>query len=180
MSKISSWLSGYRPWIVVCATTLVLLGGLSRSNNQDEISVTTSKFQKPVTVRLPYKGYGYPPVLAYWISGTNGDSKKMLRLLKAIYHPRNQYLLQLDAGSSEYERAELTLSVQSESAFQAFGNVIVEGESYAVNRMGSSALAATLHAAALFLKINTDWDWFIPLSASDYPLMTQDGKCYCC
>ncbi|WRX26445.1 Glycosyl transferase [Theobroma cacao] len=172
MSKISSWLSGYRPWMVVCATTLVLLGGLSRSNNQYEISVTTSKFQKPV--RLPYKGYGYPPVLAYWICGTNGDSKKILRLLKAIYHPRNQYLLQLDAGSSEYERAELAVSVESESVFQAFGNVNVEGKSYAVNRMGSSALAATLHAAALLLKINTDWDWFITLSASDYPLMSQD------
>ncbi|XP_021297061.1 beta-glucuronosyltransferase GlcAT14A-like [Herrania umbratica] len=172
MSKISSWLSGYRPWMVVCATTLVLLGGLSRSNNQYEISVTTSKFQKPA--RLPYKGYGYPPVLAYWICGTNGDSKKILRLLKAIYHPRNQYLLQLDAGSSEYERAELAVSVESESVFQGFGNVNVEGQSYAVNRMGSSALAATLHAAALLLKINTDWDWFITLSASDYPLMSQD------
>ncbi|XVF23206.1 hypothetical protein REPUB_Repub13aG0017000 [Reevesia pubescens] len=172
MSKISSWLSGYRPWIVVCATTLVLLGGLSRSNNQEEISVTISKFQKPV--RLPSKGSGYPPVLAYWISGSNGDGKKMLRLLKAIYHPRNQYLLQLDAGSSEYERAELGLYVQSESVFQAFGNVNVEGKSSAVNRMGSSALAATLHAAALLLKINQDWDWFITLSASDYPLTSQD------
>ncbi|OMO65511.1 Glycosyl transferase, family 14 [Corchorus olitorius] len=174
MSKISSLLSGYRPWIFVCLTTLVLLGGLSRSNNQDEISVTTiSKVvQKPV--RFPHKGYGYPPVLAYWISGTNGDSRKMIRLLKAIYHPRNQYLLQLDAGSSEHERAELALSVESESVFQAFGNVNVEGKSYAVNRMGSSALAATLHAAALLLKINADWDWFITLSASDYPLMTQD------
>ncbi|XVF47119.1 hypothetical protein PTKIN_Ptkin03bG0083500 [Pterospermum kingtungense] len=172
MFKSWSWLSGYRPWIVLCATTLVLLSGLSRSNNQDEISVTTSKFQNPVTI--PHKGYGYPPVFAYWISGTNGDSKKMLRLLKAIYHPRNQYLLQLDAGSSEHERAQLALSVESESVFQAFGNVFVEGESYAVNRMGSSALAATLHAAALFLKINADWDWFIPLSPSDYPLKTQD------
>ncbi|GMY38381.1 beta-glucuronosyltransferase glcat14a [Fagus crenata] len=115
-----------------------------------------------------------PPVIAYWIFGTSGDSKKMLRLLKAIYHPRNQYLLQLDADSSEYEREELALSVQSEMVFQPFGNVNVVGKSYAVNQMGASALAATLHAAALLLKISTDWDWFITLSASDYPLMTQD------
>lgn len=177
MSKNCSWLSGYRPWIVVCATTLVLLGGLSRPNNQEQVSVlSNSKLQKPaVTVRLlQHKGYGHPPVLAYWISGSNGDSKKMVRLVKAIYHPRNQYLLQLDAGSSEYERADLALLIESETVFREFGNVVVEGESYAINRMGSSALAATLHAAALFLKINTDWDWFIPLSASDYPLITQD------
>lgn len=102
----------------------------------------------------------------------------MLRLLKAIYHPRNQYLLQLDAESSGHERGELALSIQSEKVFQAFGNFNVVGKSYAVNQMGASALGATLHAAALLLKISTDWDWFITLSASDYPLMTQDGKYY--
>ena len=127
MSKIYSWLSGYCPWIVVCATTLVLFGGLSKSNNHAEISVTTSKFQKPG--RLPNKGYGYPPVLAYWISGSNGDSKKLVRLVKAIYHPRNQYLLQLDSGSSEYEREELGAFVESETVFQSFGNVNVGGKS---------------------------------------------------
>nr|POF03207.1 beta-glucuronosyltransferase glcat14c [Quercus suber] len=123
---------------------------------------------------IPSKGNGYPPVIAYWIFGTKGESRKMLRLLKAIYHPRNQYLLQLDAESSGHERGELALSIQSEKVFEAFGNVNVVGKSYAVNQMGASALGATLHAAALLLKISTDWDWFITLSASDYPLMTQD------
>lgn len=93
------------------------------------------------------------------------------------YHPRNQYLLQLDAGASERERGELALRVQAEeAAFVAFGNVDVVGKSYAMNEMGSSFLAAALHAATLLLKISADWDWFVTLSASDYPLMTQDGK----
>ena len=35
----------------------------------------------------------------------------------------------------------------------------------------------TLHAAAILLKDGGDWDWFINLSASDYPLVTQDGIC---
>lgn len=52
-------------------------------------------------------------------------------------------------------------SVQSESSFQAFGNVNVVGIGHAINQMGSSALAAILDAAALLLKLSTGWDWFI-------------------
>eukprot|EP00262_Sarcandra_glabra_P001013 TRINITY_DN11037_c0_g3_i1.p1 TRINITY_DN11037_c0_g3~~TRINITY_DN11037_c0_g3_i1.p1 ORF type:complete len:299 (+),score=37.26 TRINITY_DN11037_c0_g3_i1:67-897(+) len=40
--------------------------------------------------------------------------------------------------------------------------------------MGSSTLAATLHAAAVLLKVDGGWDWFITLNALDYPLVTQD------
>ena len=35
-------------------------------------------------------------------------------------------------------------------------------------------VANTLHAAAILLRESSDWDWFINLSASDYPLVTQD------
>lgn len=171
---ICSLISSYCLWILAFAISLVLLGAISRSS-QYRFSGKVNDFQAPLK-RVPLKGKGYPPILAYWVCGTNGDSERMLRLLKAIYHPRNQYLLQLDSGSSEYERQNLALSIQSERVFQAFGNVDVVGKSYALNEIGSSALAATLHAAALLLQISTDWDWFITLSAADYPLMTQDGK----
>ncbi|KAK9281458.1 hypothetical protein L1049_004361 [Liquidambar formosana] len=166
--KVPSWVFGYCLWILVFAISIVFL----RSYFQDSNSVQRGKFQ--FSTKALSKGSSYPPVLAYWILGSNGDGKRILRLLKAIYHPRNQYLLQLDDSSSEIERGQLALSVQSEKVFEAFGNVDVVGTSYAINPMGSSALAATLHAAALLLKISTDWDWFITLSASDYPLMTQD------
>ncbi|XP_076890422.1 beta-glucuronosyltransferase GlcAT14B-like [Bidens hawaiensis] len=117
---------------------------------------------------------GDPPVLAYWIYGSSGDGQRILRVLKAVYHPRNQYLLLLDASSSLDERTDLALSVQSHPVFSVFDNVDVIGRSYAVNQMGGSGLAALLHASALLLKLSTTWDWFIPLSASDYPLFTQD------
>ncbi|PIN23873.1 hypothetical protein CDL12_03384 [Handroanthus impetiginosus] len=44
--------------------------------------------------------------------------------------------------------------------------------------MGASGLAAVLHAAALLLRLSEDWDWFVPLSTSDYPLWTQDDILY--
>ncbi|WOK99899.1 beta-glucuronosyltransferase GlcAT14A-like [Canna indica] len=114
------------------------------------------------------------PIFAYWISGTGGEGRKMLRLLKAVYHPRNRYLLHLDAGCSYVERSNLLHSVRSERVFRTFRNVEVVGQSYAVDRAGPSAVAATLHGAAVLLRLYTDWDWFITLSASDYPLVTQD------
>uniref|UniRef100_A0A1D1Z8Q2 Xylosyltransferase 1 n=1 Tax=Anthurium amnicola TaxID=1678845 RepID=A0A1D1Z8Q2_9ARAE len=128
--------------------------------------------------RAPSRGLGLPPVFAYWISGTGGETEKILRLLKAVYHPRNRYLLHMDAGSSTEERTRLAISVRSESVFRTFRNVDVVGKGYAVDRTGSSALAATLHGAAVLLRIGGDWDWFITLSSSDYPVVTQDDLLY--
>lgn len=122
----------------------------------------------------PSKGPADPPVFAYWISGTGGDGRRILRLLKAVYHPRNHYLLHLDAGSTDSERRELARSIESESLFRAFRNVDVIGKAYAVDWTGSSVVAATLHGAAVLLKVSKYWDWFITLSASDYPIVTQD------
>lgn len=177
MSKFPCRVLDYRLCLLSFAICLLLFGTVSRLNIPNVSYATIIKLQHYDPKRVISKGKGYPPVLAYWICGTKGESKKMLRLLKAVYHPRNQYLLQLDDASSESERMDLALSVQSHKVFEAFGNVNVIGKSYAINRMGSSALSAPLHAAALLLKVNPDWDWFINLSASDYPLMTQDGKC---
>ncbi|KAF2302912.1 hypothetical protein GH714_010976 [Hevea brasiliensis] len=174
-SKISLGTSDYRLWILALAIlSVVLLMAVRRSWFQDELFSAPIREDFHLPLSLPSKGYGYPPILAYWICGTSGDSKRMLRLLKAIYHPRNQYLLQLDADSSDYERVDLVVSIQSQNLFRSFGNVNVVGKSYGVNRIGSSALAATLHAAALLLKLNQDWDWFINLSPADYPIMSQD------
>jgi hypothetical protein len=44
-----------------------------------------------------------------------------------------------------------------------------------VTYKGPTMVANTLHACAILLKMGKDWDWFINLSASDYPLVTQDG-----
>ncbi|KAJ0778703.1 putative glycosyl transferase, family 14, beta-glucuronosyltransferase GlcAT14A/B/C [Helianthus annuus] len=53
-------------------------------------------------------------------------------------------------------------------------NVNVIGKSDLVSPKGSSSVSSTLHGAAILLKLCSDWDWFINLSAADYPLVTQD------
>ncbi|CAA6671141.1 unnamed protein product [Spirodela intermedia] len=124
--------------------------------------------------RTPSGVPGFPPAFAYLISGTGGESKRMLRLLKAVYHPRNKYLLYMDAVSSEEERTALAVCVRLEKVFRVFRNVHMVGKSYAVDSTGPSSLAATLHGAAVLLKMGGEWDWFVTLSSSDYPIVTQD------
>lgn len=92
----------------------------------------------------------------------------------SIYHPRNQYLLHLDRSAPQKERDFLALSVQSIPVFWAAQNVNVIGKSDLVSPKGSSSISNTLHGAAILLKLCPDWDWFINLSAADYPLVTQD------
>ncbi|XP_042512762.1 beta-glucuronosyltransferase GlcAT14B-like isoform X2 [Macadamia integrifolia] len=115
-----------------------------------------------------------PPRVAYFISGSEGDGPRILRLLHAVYHPRNQYLLHLDRRARQRQREDLAVSVQSVQAFVAADNVNVVGRGDSVNREGSTPVASLLHGAAILLRFSNQWDWFINLEASDYPLIPQD------
>ncbi|CAA7392784.1 unnamed protein product [Spirodela intermedia] len=114
------------------------------------------------------------PRIAYFISGSDGDGHRILRLLRAVYHPRNQYLLHLDLRASHRQREDLVSAVRSVDSFVASGNVNVVGKADYANREGSTAIASVLHGAAVLLKHSKAWDWFVNLAASDYPLITQD------
>ncbi|CAI0460903.1 unnamed protein product [Linum tenue] len=118
------------------------------------------------------------PRLAYLISGTKGDSHRMMRTLQAVYHPRNQYILHLDLEAPPRERLELGASVKSDPTFAEVGNVRVMVQSNLVTYRGATMVASTLQAIAIMLKESLEWDWFINLSASDYPLVTQDDLLY--
>ncbi|KAL8484031.1 hypothetical protein ACS0TY_026649 [Phlomoides rotata] len=112
------------------------------------------------------------PRFAYFISGTSGDSGRLKRLLQALYHPRNYYLLHLDLETSEAERLELAKYVKSKAVIRGFKNVMGKGD--LVISKGPTVMASTLHAIGILLKQGKRWDWFLNLGASDYPLMPQD------
>lgn len=114
------------------------------------------------------------PRLAYLISGTKGDSQRMMRTLQAVYHPRNQYVLHMDLEAPPRERLDLSMSVKNDPTFRVVDNVRVMAQSNLVTYKGPTMIACTLQAIAVLLKESLVWDWFINLSASDYPLMTQD------
>ncbi|KAM3310987.1 hypothetical protein ACQJBY_031574 [Aegilops geniculata] len=114
------------------------------------------------------------PRLAYLISGSRGDLDRLWRVLHALYHPRNLYVVHLDLKSPVEDRAELAERVANSTVFQRVGNVEVIRRADMVTYRGPTMVAHTLHACAVLLRRSRDWDWFINLSASDYPLMTQD------
>ncbi|CAM0875369.1 unnamed protein product [Alopecurus aequalis] len=120
-----------------------------------------------------------PPRFAYLISGSAGDAGMLRRCLLALYHPRNHYILHLDAEAPDSDRAELAAFVAAHPVLAAARNVRVVEKANLVTYRGPTMVTTTLHAAASFLwgegrGRGADWDWFINLSASDYPLVTQD------
>ncbi|KAF0915942.1 hypothetical protein E2562_000581 [Oryza meyeriana var. granulata] len=112
--------------------------------------------------------------LAYLVSGSKGDLDRLWRTLHAIYHPRNLYVVHLDREAAVAERLELAARVANSTVFRQVGNVEVIRRANMVTYRGPTMVANTLHACAVLLRRSRDWDWFINLSASDYPLMTQD------
>lgn len=116
----------------------------------------------------------YPVTFAYLISATKGDIGRLKRLLHALYHPGNYYLIHLDYGAPMADHRDLAEFVSGNPVFSQVGNVWIVGKPNLVTYRGPTMLSTTLHAMAILLRV-AKWDWFINLSASDYPLVTQDG-----
>ncbi|KAH9322350.1 hypothetical protein KI387_016989 [Taxus chinensis] len=181
-----------RKWILplaVCSLlSLSLLVLASNNSTQNTLSSLLSTFslgnvlgapRKPVfveskiAVSAPSARHGLPR-LAYLISGSKGDGDKLKRTLKALYHPLNQYILHLDLEASLKERVDLVYYVRSNPIFAELNNVYVISKANLVTYKGPTMVTNTLHAISILLRRSKEWDWFINLSASDYPLVTQD------
>lgn len=120
-------------------------------------------------------GLNEVPRFAYLIGGAKGQLDMMWRVLQAFYHPLNQYILHLDLEAPAEERDELISRVEKHPLFSKVGNVKVMTKSDMITYDGPTMVSNTLHACAILLRDNKEWDWFINLSAADYPLVTQDG-----
>ena len=166
------------PVLIISIISLTFLLALTFTQGKSSSSETDFSFHQP-KFTFSERDYGQLPKLprfAYLISGTKGDGPRIKRLLQAVYHLKNYYLLHLDLEASDSERLELAKCVKSEGVIREFGNVMVIGKANLVTYKGPTMIASTLHAVAILLKEAKNWDWFVNLSASDYPLMSQDGK----
>ncbi|KAG6411834.1 hypothetical protein SASPL_129918 [Salvia splendens] len=128
---------------------------------------------KPATTFIHPKMNPYKATFAYLISASSGDTMKLKRLMLALYHPANHYLIHLEASAPAEDHREIARFVSSNAVFAQVGNVWIVNKPNLVTYRGPTMLATTLHAMAMLLR-TANWDWFINLSASDYPLLTQD------
>ncbi|XP_062151266.1 beta-glucuronosyltransferase GlcAT14B [Alnus glutinosa] len=155
-------------------TTLTSPNGTTFLPFYRSLTASNSVFVESKLHVIPTSTLPPPPRLAYLISGSTGDGRMLKRTLEALYHPRNSYVVHLDLESSTDERADLRNYVQEHPVYARFGNVRMITKANLVTYRGPTMVANTLHAAAILLREGGDWDWFINLSASDYPLVTQD------
>lgn len=116
----------------------------------------------------------YNATFAYLISASSGDTMKLKRLILALYHPANHYLIHLDAAAPPHDHREIARFISGHHVFAQVGNVWIVNKGNLVTYRGPTMLATTLHGMSILLR-TAEWDWFINLSASDYPLLTQDG-----
>ncbi|KAG0450774.1 hypothetical protein HPP92_026575 [Vanilla planifolia] len=156
--------------LFVCLSVVTLLILLLPAHGPDRPLSTTAS----PDVSSLFAGNLRPPKLAYLISSTRGEGRRVKRLLEAVYHPWNYYLLHLDLAVSPEERADLDDYIRSERLFLKFRNVRLVGNADVVTLKGPTMMSTTLHAVAILLKEVNDWSWFINLDTWDYPLMPQD------
>lgn len=151
--------------------SLIFSSNLS-TTNETTIKLPESKLNQSSSHPPPVQS---SPRFGYLVSGSKGDLESLWRVLRALYHPRNQYVVHLDLESPAEERLELAKRVSEDPIFHEVGNVFMITKANLVTYRGPTMVANTLHACAILLRQSKDWDWFINLSASDYPLVTQDG-----
>ncbi|ERN04415.1 hypothetical protein AMTR_s00133p00049080 [Amborella trichopoda] len=156
-----------RRWILIASLTILFVITIFLTNDAFPFSLFATNDSSSSELRPP-------PRLAYFISGSVDDGERLKRALQALYHPLNFYAVHLDLESPLRERMELAEYVREEPVFSMVGNVEVMTKANLVTYRGPTMVTNTLQAAAILLRKSPHWDWFINLSASDYPLVTQD------
>jgi len=88
------------------------------------------------------------------------------KLFMAIYHPANYYLVHVD------KRSGVGLQTEIQDFLSSFANAsLLKGQSILWG--GYSMVDAELRGIEELLKISSEWEFFINLSAQDFPLKSQ-------
>ena len=88
------------------------------------------------------------------------------RLFRAIYHPANYYLVHVDKKSG------VGLQTEIQDFLSSFSNASLL-KSQSILWGGYSMVDAELRGIEELLKISAEWEFFINLSAQDFPLKSQ-------
>lgn len=104
--------------------------------------------------------------LAYVILVHRGYDQTV-RLLKAIYHPDNWYVIHVDAKAPNLKDSLVSFA-------DSLPNVYVLTQSFDIGWGGPEMVYATLEGIFALLDVSDKWDFVINLSSQDYPLCSDD------
>ncbi|KAK0140441.1 Xylosyltransferase 1 [Merluccius polli] len=109
-----------------------------------------------------------PARIAYVLVVHGRASRQFQRLFKAIYHTSHYYYIHVDLRSNYLHREVIALAGQ-------YPNVLVTPWRMSTIWGGASLLSMYLRTMQDLLKMaDWSWDFFINLSAADYPIRTND------
>ncbi|XP_013856002.1 xylosyltransferase 1, partial [Austrofundulus limnaeus] len=113
-------------------------------------------------------GPARPVRLAFVLVVHGRASRQLQRLFKAVYHTSHYYYIHVDQRSNYLHREVLSLAAR-------FPNVRVTPWRMATIWGGASLLSMYLRSMKdLLLMSDWSWDFFINLSAADYPIRTSE------
>jgi hypothetical protein len=111
--------------------------------------------------------------IAYFVQIGEDAILLLPRLLAKIHHPDNTYILHVDSKVPEGKRAQVHALVESAPHYQKNMHFL---PSEMLTYKGVSMVLNTLGAITLARSVNQQWEYFINLSGTDYPLLSSDAQ----
>lgn len=112
--------------------------------------------------------------IAYFIQISDSNIALLPRLLRSIWHYSNTYLIHFDKKIPEFQRTHARASLFKKRP--KFENNVHIMESEIVTYRGISMVLNILSAFQSACDVSEDWDYFINISGSDYPLVSAENQ----
>lgn len=109
--------------------------------------------------------------IAFFIQVSESNLRLLSRLLIVMWHPRNFYLIHFDRKIANETRQQFCRTVEKDELLSDNVHFL---EPDVITYKGVSMLLNTLAAIEFLLDLSAEWDYFINLSGSDYPLVNTD------
>lgn len=109
--------------------------------------------------------------IAFAIQASSDTIHLLPRLLSRIYHPRNVYVIHIDAKVEKRLRDKFNNFIQNNPIYVANVHIL---SSEMLTYKGISTVLNSIALMTLALESHSNWDYYINLSASDYPLLAPD------
>lgn len=152
--------------------TLVAADGTEFEARHDTFSLLNTGNVRPLQVdRITSHAGTKNASLAFFLQISDANVALLPRLLVKLWHPNNVYVIHFDA---KIARAKTNLLESSLRETQEFSNVFLLPRE-PITYKGVSMLLNTLAAMEFMLSSAREWDYFINISGSDYPLVNVVG-----